>query len=65
MLSRRRIALQQAERIDFDIRVRRMRDLDNLQHPFDRHKPRPRPMTKAEFRAAVMRELGIEGDTHD
>lgn len=62
MLSRRRIALQQA---DFDIQVRRMRDLDNLQHPFDRHKPRPRPMTKEQFRAAVMRDLGIEGDTHD
>lgn len=65
MLSRRRIALQQAERIDFDIQVRRMRDLDNLQHPFDRHKPRPRPMTKEQFRAAVMRDLGIEGDIHD
>jgi precorrin-6B methylase 2 len=30
---------------------------------FDRHKPRP--MTKEQFRAAVMRDLGIEGDTHD
>jgi len=61
MLSRRQIILREAEQIDRQ--ARRMRELDKLQHPFDRYKPRP--MTKAEFRAAVMRELGIEEDTHD
>jgi len=63
VLSRRQIILREAEQIDRQ--ARRMRELDKLQHPFDRHKPRPRPMTKAEFRAAVMRDLGIEGDMHD
>jgi len=59
--TRRSIALYQAEMIDNELR--RQRELDKLVHPFDRR--RPRPMTKAEFRAAVMRDLGIEGDTHD
>ena len=62
-IGRRQIMLDLAASIDY--RIRRKQEKDNLQHPFDRHKPKPRPMTKAEFRAAVMRDLGIEGDTHD
>ena len=62
-IGRRQIMLEQAASIDYQ--VRRMQEKDNLQHSFDRHKPKPRPMTKAEFRAAVMRDLGIKGDTHD
>lgn len=60
-IGRRQIMLEQAASIDYQLR--RMQEMDNLQHPFDRHKPRPRPMTKAEFRAAVMRDLGIEENT--
>lgn len=62
-IGRRRMMPDQAASTDY--RIRRMQEMDKLQHPFDRHKPKPRPMTKAEFRAAVMRDLGIEGDTHD
>lgn len=61
--TRRSIALYQAEKIDNELR--RQRELDKLVHPLEGNRRRPRPMTKAEFRAAVMRDLGIEGDTHD
>lgn len=56
--TRRSIALYQAEMIDNELR--RQRELDKLVHPLDRR--RPRPMTKEEFRARLMHDLGIEDD---
>lgn len=51
----RQIAVTRAEIIDRELR--RKRELDRLVHPLGK-KP-PRPMTKEEFREAVMRDLGM------